>query len=74
MSDINANMETSSVTNARSGSLVGSNGTGLSRVQNFINQPAIKRSLPLVGSIIFAVIVLIIFAVLQKPVMTSLYD
>jgi flagellar M-ring protein FliF len=43
-------------------------------MSNFVNQPAFKRSLPLIVSIVFAGVVLIFFALSQKPSLTSLYD
>ena len=60
--------------NRSSGALTASGGSAVAKVSDFISQPAFKRSMPLVISIIFAVVVLIFFALSQKPSLTSLYE
>ena len=57
-----------------SGALTASGGSAVAKVSDFISQPAFKRSMPLVISIIFAVVVLVFFALSQKPSLTSLYE
>ena len=69
---INVSNRATSVPNA--GSLSAVSGSPVARVYNFVNQPAFKRSLPLIISICFATVVLIFFAFSQKPSLTSLYD
>ena len=60
--------------NRSSGALTASGGSAVAKVSDFISQPAFKRSMPLVISIIFAVVVLVFFALSQKPSLTSLYE
>ena len=60
--------------NRSSGALTASGGSAVAKVSDFISQPAFKRSMPLVISIIFAVVVLVFFAISQKPSLTSLYE
>jgi len=60
--------------NRSSGALTAPGGSAVAKVSDFISQPAFKRSMPLVISIIFAVVVLVFFALSQKPSLTSLYE
>jgi len=60
--------------NRSAGALTASGGSAVAKVSDFISQPAFKRSMPLVISIIFAVVVLVFFALSQKPSLTSLYE
>jgi len=74
MTDTTVNRASSMNNNRSSGALTASGGSAVAKVSDFISQPAFKRSMPLVISIIFAVVVLVFFALSQKPSLTSLYE
>ncbi len=74
MTDTTVNRASSMNNNRSSGALTASGGSAVAKVSDFISQPAFKRSMPLFISIIFAVVVLVFFALSQKPSLTSLYD
>ena len=74
MTDTTINSPSSTTGVGQAGPLTAVSSTPISRISNYLNQPAFKRSLPLIISIVFAGVVLIFFALSQKPSLTSLYD
>lgn len=74
MADTTVNRASSMNINGSSGALTASGGSAVAKVSEFMSQPAFKRSMPLIISIMFAVIVLVFFALSQKPSLTSLYE
>lgn len=74
MTDTTVDRASSMNNNRSSGALTASGGSAVAKVSDFISQPAFKRSMPLIISIIFALIVLVFFALSQKPSLTSLYE
>jgi len=74
MTDTTINSPSSTTGVGQAGHLTAVSSTPISRISNYLNQPAFKRSLPLIISIVFAGVVLIFFALSQKPSLTSLYD
>jgi len=74
MTDTTINSSTSTISAGQAGQLSAVSSSPIARMSNFVNQPAFKRSLPLIVSIVFAGVVLIFFALSQKPSLTSLYD
>lgn len=74
MADTTVNKASSMNGNRSSGALTASGGSAVAKVSDFISQPAFKRSFPLLISIIFAIFVLVFFALSQKPSLTSLYE
>lgn len=74
MTDTTINSPSSTTGVGQAGPLTTVSSTPISRISNYLNQPAFKRSLPLIISIVFAGVVLIFFALSQKPSLTSLYD
>lgn len=74
MTDTTINSSSSTISAGQAGQLSTVSSSPIARVSNFVNQPAFKRSLPLIVSIVFAGVVLIFFALSQKPSLTSLYD
>ena len=74
MTDTTINSSSSTMSAGQAGQLSAVSSSPIARMSNFVNQPAFKRSLPLVVSIVFAGVVLIFFAISQKPSLTSLYD
>jgi len=74
MTDTTINSSSSTMSAGQAGQLSPVSSSPIARMSNFVNQPAFKRSLPLIVSIVFAGVVLIFFALSQKPSLTSLYD
>ena len=74
MTDTTINSSSSTINAGQAGQLSTVSSSPIARMSNFVNQPAFKRSLPLIVSIVFAGVVLIFFALSQKPSLTSLYD
>ena len=74
MTDTTINSSSSTISAGQAGQLSTVSSSPIARMSNFVNQPAFKRSLPLIVSIVFAGVVLIFFALSQKPSLTSLYD
>jgi flagellar M-ring protein FliF len=74
MTDTTINSSSSTISAGQAGQLSTVSSSPITRMSNFVNQPAFKRSLPLIISIVFAGVVLIFFALSQKPSLTSLYD
>lgn len=74
MTDTTINSSSSTTRAGHAGQLSTVSSSPITRMSNFVNQPAFKRSLPLIVSIVFAGVVLIFFALSQKPSLTSLYD
>ena len=74
MTDTTINSSSSTISSGQAGQLSTISSSPIARMSNFVNQPAFKRSLPLIVSIVFAGVVLIFFALSQKPSLTSLYD
>ena len=74
MTDTTINSSSSTINTGQAGQLSTVSSSPIARMSNFVNQPAFKRSLPLIVSIVFAGVVLIFFALSQKPSLTSLYD
>ena len=74
MTDTTINSSSSTISSGQAGQLSTVSSSPIARMSNFVNQPAFKRSLPLIVSIVFAGVVLIFFALSQKPSLTSLYD
>jgi len=74
MTDTTINSSSSTISAGQAGQLSTVSSSPITRMSNFVNQPAFKRSLPLIVSIVFAGVVLIFFALSQKPSLTSLYD
>jgi flagellar M-ring protein FliF len=74
MTDTTINSSNSTISAGQAGQLSTVSSSPIARMSNFVNQPAFKRSLPLIVSIVFAGVVLIFFALSQKPSLTSLYD
>ena len=74
MTDTTINSSSSTINAGQAGQLSTVSSSPITRMSNFVNQPAFKRSLPLIVSIVFAGVVLIFFALSQKPSLTSLYD
>ena len=74
MTDTTINSSSSTINAGQAGQLSTVSSSPITRMSNFVNQPAFKRSLPLIISIVFAGVVLIFFALSQKPSLTSLYD
>ena len=74
MTDTTINSSSSTINAGQAGQLSKVSSSPIARMSNFVNQPAFKRSLPLIVSIVFAGVVLIFFALSQKPSLTSLYD
>ena len=74
MTDTTINSSSSTISAGQAGQLSTISSSPIARMSNFVNQPAFKRSLPLIVSIVFAGVVLIFFALSQKPSLTSLYD
>ena len=74
MTDTTINSSSSTISAGHAGQLSTVSSSPITRMSNFVNQPAFKRSLPLIVSIVFAGVVLIFFALSQKPSLTSLYD
>jgi flagellar M-ring protein FliF len=74
MTDTTINSSSSTISAGQAGQLSTVSLSPIARMSNFVNQPAFKRSLPLIVSIVFAGVVLIFFALSQKPSLTSLYD
>lgn len=74
MADTTINSPTSTMSTGQAGQLSEVASSPVARMSNFVNQPAFKRSLPLIVSVVFAGVVLIFFAISQKPSLTSLYD
>jgi flagellar M-ring protein FliF len=74
MTDTTINSSSSTINAGQGGQLSTVSSSPIARMSNFVNQPAFKRSLPLIVSIVFAGVVLIFFALSQKPSLTSLYD
>ena len=74
MTDTTINSSSSTISTGQAGQLSAVSSSPITRMSNYVNQPAFKRSLPLIVSIVFAGVVLIFFALSQKPSLTSLYD
>lgn len=74
MTDTTINSSSSTLSTGQAGQLSTVSSSPIARISNYVNQPAFKRSLPLIVSILFAGVVLIFFALSQKPSLTSLYD
>ena len=74
MTDTTINSSSSTISAGQAGQLSTVSSSPITRISNYVNQPAFKRSLPLIVSIVFAGVVLIFFALSQKPSLTSLYD
>ena len=74
MTDTTINSSSSTISAGQAGQLSTVSSSPIARMSNLVNQPAFKRSLPLIVSIVFAGVVLIFFALSQKPSLTSLYD
>lgn len=74
MTDTTINSSSSTISTGQAGQLSAVSSSPITRMSNYVNQPAFKRSLPLIVSIAFAGVVLIFFALSQKPSLTSLYD
>lgn len=74
MTDTTINSSSSTINAGQAGQLSTVSSSPITRMSNFVNQPAFKRSFPLIVSIVFAGVVLIFFALSQKPSLTSLYD
>ena len=74
MTDTTINSSSSTMSAGQTGQLSTVSESPITRMSNFVNQPAFKRSLPLIVSIVFAGVVLIFFALSQRPSLTSLYD
>ena len=74
MTDTKINSSSSTISAGQAGQLSTVSSSPITRISNYVNQPAFKRSLPLIVSIVFAGVVLIFFALSQKPSLTSLYD
>lgn len=74
MTDTTINPQSSTMSTGQASPLSTVSSSPITRMSNFVNQPAFKRSLPLIVSVLFAGVVLIFFALSQKPSLTSLYD
>ena len=74
MTDTTINSSSSTISAGQAGQISTVSSSPITRISNFVNEPAFKRSLPLIVSIVFAGVVLIFFAISQKPSLTSLYD
>lgn len=74
MTDTTINPQSSTMSTGQASPLSTVSSSPITRMSNFANQPAFKRSLPLIVSVLFAGVVLIFFALSQKPSLTSLYD